>query len=490
MSKINFPESGMDKQTILDNLQSMKSRDLPWQSGKAFAYIYGTDAETMQFSAQAYNMYLTENGLDPSSFPSLLQLETEVIAMLADLLNGGTEACGNLTSGGTESVILAVKTARDFARATRPEVTKPEIIIPETAHPCFQKAAHYLDVAVKIIPVNPETFRADVTAMEAAITNQTILMVGSAPSYAHGVIDPIQELAAIAKSKGILFHVDCCVGGMYLPFAEMLGYDIQLFDFRVDGVTSISCDLHKFGYVPKGCSTVLYKNKELRHHQLFSCSNWPGYTIVNPTVTSSKSGGPMAGAWSMFKLWGKEGYKNAVKACQEATDAFIDGLKSIPELELLVRPDMSLFSFKSTTEDVSVFQLIENMNKRGWHLQLQLASLASQEAVHLTITHFNTKHIAELLEDLKIVVLELKAKRHPSNVMMMGLDASMIQLLMDEFTPDMLDNLEALLGMDMSANGGLPDDMVTINSLLNSLKPEHRDALLTAFVNRMYTSPK
>jgi sphinganine-1-phosphate aldolase len=487
MSKIQFPENGAAQNSIIKNLTEMKSHDLPWQSGKAFAYIYGTDMDVMQFSADAYKMYLTENGLDPTSFPSLLKLETEVIGMLSDLLHGGESACGNLTSGGTESVMLAVKTARDWARANKAEINRPEMIIPETAHPCFQKAAHYLGLEVKIVPVDPETFRADTKAMEAAISSQTILLVGSSPSYAHGVIDPIEELAAIAKSKGLLFHVDCCVGGMYLPFAEMLGYDLPLFDFRVDGVTSISCDLHKFGYVPKGCSSVLYKNKELRQYQLFSCSNWPGYTIVNPAVTSSKSGGPMAGAWAMFKHWGKDGYKKAVKACQEATASFIDGLKEIPELQLLGNPDMSLLSFKSLSPDVSIFHLIDAMNKKGWHLQLQLASHASKEAVHLSITHFNTPHITALLADLKATVAELKASVHPSNEMMMGLDASMIQLLMDNFTPDMLDNLEALLGMDMSAGNGIPDDMITINSLLNSLKPEQRDALLTAFVNRMYT---
>ena len=486
MGKINFPENGIANETVYQALNEAKANDLKWQDGKAFAYIYGTDAETMQFAAKAYNLYLTENGLDPSSFPSLLKLETEVISMLSDLLNGGKEACGNLTSGGTESVMLAVKTARDWARENKPDITRPELIIPETAHPCFQKAAHYLGLDLKIIAVNKDTFKVEPEAMAAAISNNTILIVGSAPSYAHGVIDPIEELAAIAKSKGLLFHVDCCVGGMYLPFAEMLGYEVPKFDFRVDGVSSISCDLHKFGYVPKGCSSVIYKNKELRQHQLFSCSSWPGYTIVNPTVTSSKSGGPMAAAWAMFHIWGKEGYKKAVERCQKATDAFIEGLKEIPEFELLGKPVMSLLSFKLINPNISVFHLIDKMGKKGWHLQLQLASNVSGEAIHLTISDFNSPHINALLDDLKITIEELKNEQHPSNEMMMGLDASMIQLLMDNFTPDMLDNLEALLGMDVSSNNGLPEDMVNINSLLNSLKPEQRDALLKAFVNRMY----
>ena len=486
MGKFQFPDTGKDKESIFQSLTDLKVNDLKWQDGKAFAYIYGTEKETMQFAAEAYQLYLTENGLDPSSFPSLLKLETEVISMLSDLLHGGKDACGNLTGGGTESVMLAVKTARDWARANKPEINRPEMIIPETAHPCFQKAAHYLGVDVKIIPVDKTSFKADTAAMAEAINNQTILLVGSAPSYAHGVIDPIEEIAALAKSKGLLFHVDCCVGGMYLPFAEMLGYEIPKFDFRVDGVSSISCDLHKFGYVPKGCSSILYKNKELREYQLYSCSNWPGYTIVNPTVSSSKTGGPMAAAWAMFRNWGKEGYKKAVDSCQKATAQFISGLKDMPEFELLGKPAMSLLSFKVTDPAISIFQLIDKMAKKGWYLQLQLASNASGEAIHLTITDFNTAHIASLLNELKITLEELKKEQHPSNEMLMGLDASMIQLLMDNFTPDMLDNLEALLGMDISSNSGLPQDMVTVNSLLNSLKPEQRDALLKAFVNRMY----
>lgn len=488
MSTIQFPTQGEDKNSILSALRAMKQKDLPWQTGKVMAYIYGTDEPVMEMAKEAYQLFLTENGLDPSSFPSLLKLEREVIAMVADLLNGGSEATGNCTSGGTESVILAVKTARDHARATRPEVTRPEIIVPETAHPCFHKAAHYLDVVVKMIPVDPTTYRADVKLMEEAISDQTILMVGSAPSYTHGVIDPIDVLAPLAQSRGILFHVDCCVGGMYLPFAKMLGYDIPPFDFSVQGVTSMSCDLHKFGYVPKGCSSVIYRDKELRQYQIYACSLWPGYTLVNPTVLSSKTGGPMAAAWSMFHHWGKEGYKKAVQACQEATTQLIEGLKEIPQLRVLGEPKISLLSFVSTTDALNVFELAEVMGKRGWYLQAQLASNASPQGLHISITHFNTPHIPALIQDLKECVAELTGeKQHKSKEMLMGLDSSMIQLMLADFNPDMLDMLEVVLGTN---EAGMPEDMVMINNILNGLNSEQRDMLLKAFVNRMFTSPK
>jgi sphinganine-1-phosphate aldolase len=482
-----FPEKGLNREEVLHQLEALKAEDLDWKSGKIMAYVYATDQEAKDLAEEAYAKYFTENGLDPSSFPSLLQLERQVTSMVGHLLGGGNEAAGNCTSGGTESVILAVKTARDYARKHKVEITEPEIIIPETAHPCFHKAGHYLNVKVVTVPVDKESFRVDPKDMEAAISPNTILLVGSAPSYAHGVMDPIEEIAAIAKKNDILCHVDSCVGGMYLPFAKMLGHDIPNFDLSVDGVTSISCDLHKFGYVPKGCSTIIYKNKELRQHQFYTCSNWPGYTIVNPTVLSSKTGGPMAGAWAMFMHYGLEGYKRAVADCQAATKTLIEEVKNILELEVLGDPDMSLVAFKSIDENISIFDLAEAVNKKGWYLQVQLASNASPEAIHVTISHFNAPHIPALVEVIKETIQEMKATKSEAQELMMGLDATMISLLLAEFTPDMLDNMEAMLGIESS--NGLPDDMAMINNILNSLQPEQRDMLLSAFVNRMFSNP-
>lgn len=483
---MHFPENRLEQHQILEQLTAMKSNDLDWATGKVMAYVYQTDAEAKKLAEAAYLSYLTENGLDPSSFPSLLQLEREVIAMLAQLLNAGSEAAGNCTSGGTESVMLAVKTARDYARKEK-GIAHPEIIVPETAHPCFHKAGHYLDVKVNVIPVDKVSFKANVEAMAAAINENTILLVGSAPSYAHGVIDPIEEIAALATSKGILCHVDACVGGMYLPFAKMLGADLPAFDFSVEGVSSMSCDLHKFGYVPKGCSTIIYRNKELRQYQLYACSDWPGYTIVNPTVLSSKTGGPMAAAWAMFNYFGIEGYKKAVEACESATQLLLKGIEEIPELEVLGEPVMSLIAIRSKEESLAVFELAETMKEHGFYIQVQLASNASVEALHITISHFNCEHVPEMIEAFKKSVAFLKSDKAPNMEMLAGLDASMIKLLLDEFTPDMLDNMEALLGID--STGGIPDNFALINSILNGLEPAQRDMLLTAFVNRMFTQP-
>ncbi len=486
MSPLTFPTTADSRENIFEALKALKKDDIPWKSGKVMAYIYKTIPEAHALSDEAYNLYLTENGLDPTQFPSLLILEREVVAMVADLLQGGTEAVGNCTSGGTESVILAVKTARDRARKLYPQITEPEIIIPETAHPCFHKAGHYLNVKVKMTPVDPVTFKANVQAMEAAITDQTIMIAGSTPSYTHGVIDDIEAIAALAQSRGLLCHVDACVGGMFLPFAKMLGYPIPNFDFSVPGVTSMSCDLHKYGYVPKGCSTILYKNKDLRQYQMFSCSAWPGYTIVNPTVLSSKTGAPMAAAWSTFKFLGVDGYKTAVKDCMDARDVVLDVLKEIPELDLLGFPEMSMIAFNSNSEALSVFELAERMKMKGWHIQAQLKSSVCDAGIHLSISHFNAEHMPALMAALKESVEELKAEaasKAPDPILAM-LNPQMIQGLMANFQPEMLDQLEQILGSD---DKGVPDNFVAINNILNTLEPAQRDTLLVAFMNKMFS---
>ncbi len=485
MNDLIFPTKAESKEEIYKALKGLKKEDIPWQSGKVMAYVYKTIPEAHELANEAYTLFLTENGLDPTQFPSLLQLEKSVIAMVADLLNGGTNAVGNCTSGGTESVMLAVKTARDRARDLFPHIIDPEIIIPETAHPCFHKAGHYLNVKVKMIPVDRTTFKADVNAMEAAITDQTILLVGSAPSYTHGVIDNIEAIASLAQANNLLCHVDACVGGMFIPFAKMLDYPMPAFDFSVPGVSSISCDLHKFGYVPKGCSSIIYRNKELRQYQLFSCSLWPGYTIVNPTVLSSKTGGPMAAAWSLFKFLGTEGYKNAVKACMEGRQVVIDALKDIPELYLLGEPAIGMLSFASNSAAVNVFELTERMKAKGWFIQAQLKSNVSDAGIHLSISHFNAPHMASLMVDLKAIVEELKKETDKSQQMVF--DPAMIKNMMANFTPDMLDSLEQILGKN---DKGIPDNFVVVNKILNTLEPVQRDKLLVAFINKMFSVEK
>lgn len=484
-NKIAIPQKGLEAAEILSQLEAMKSHDVPWDSGKVLAYVYEPKKETENLAKDAYRMYLIENGLDPTAFPSLLKLENDLIGMAKDLLGGGKdEVVGNMTSGGTESIILAVKTARDYFKAKRPEIKEPELIIAETAHAAFHKAGHYLGVKVVMVPVNTTTFKVEPKLVEAAITENTILIVGSAPSYAHGVVDPIEELAKIAKSRDILCHVDACVGGFYLPFAQKAGYDVTPFDFSVDGVTSISADFHKYGYAIKGASCILQKNRDLRRYQIFACSSWSGYTIINPTVLSSKTGGPLAGAWATLNHIGQEGYIEIVKGCQEATQLCREGIAEIPELEILGDPDINLVAIASTDPKINIFAISDWMAKRGWHIQVQLASTCSREALHLSINRANIAQIPELLEQFKLAIAELKEKESPE----MAFDPAMLAPMFDNMNAETFDNLAGMLGLGGGGEGaGLPDDLEMINNILNKLPAAQRNVLLTEFMNKLFT---
>ncbi|MGK0389216.1 MAG: sphinganine-1-phosphate aldolase, partial [Maribacter sp.] len=293
-----FNESSPSSTEIEQSLRDLKTNDLPWESGKVMAYIYEPDPEAYALIKKAYMMFLTENGLDPTAFSSLLKMEQDVIDIAIELLGGDKNSAGNFTFGGTESIMLAVKSARDFIREKYPENTKPNIVLPVTAHAAFFKACHYLCVEAKVIEVDEESFLPSISDYEKVIDEHTIMLVCSSPSYAHGVVDPVVDIAALAKEKNLLCHVDACVGGMYLPFAKRLGFDIPDFDFSVDGVTSISMDFHKYGYTAKGASCILYKERELRKYQIYTCSDWSGYSVVNATVMSSKTGGSLAACWA------------------------------------------------------------------------------------------------------------------------------------------------------------------------------------------------
>lgn len=482
-----LPKTGRPAQEILDQLARFKHNDVAWESGKVLAYVYEPSAETKAVTKAAYSLYLIENGLDPTAFPSLLQLENDLIGMAIDLLGGDAETVGSFTSGGTESIMLAVKTARDYFRDKRPEVTTPEIIVAETAHAAFHKAGHYLGVKVVVAPVNRETFRLEVDAVRERITDNTILLVGSAPSYAHGVIDPIEELAALALERDLFCHVDACVGGFYLPFARKAGYDIPAFDFQVPGVTSISADFHKYGYAAKGASCILQKNRTLRSYQIYACSSWAGYSIVNPTVLSSKTGGPLAGAWATFQHIGEAGYMQMVQDCEAATAQCLEGLKSIPTLSVLGQPDMNMVAIASNDPRVNVFAISDYMSERGWHIQVQLASSCGPEALHLSINPNNLPHIPELIAELKQAVATLQQREAPEA----AIDTSFLAPMLENLTPDTFDQLAEGLGLGGdSTESGLPDQLELINTLLNNLPPEQRNTLLIEFMNKLFVAAK
>ena len=319
---------------ILDRLRAMQATDVPVTGGHTLAYVYDSGlADADRAGRQAVALYAGSNGLDPTAFPSLLQMENELVGFACSLLEAPASAVGTVTSGGTESVLLAVQGARDSG-----PVEWPNMVLPSTVHAAFLKAAHYFGVEARVAAVGPD-FRADVDAMAALIDDDTVLLVGSAPSYAHGVVDPITELAAVATERGVRMHVDACIGGWVLPYAARLGRALPTWTFAVEGVTSISVDLHKYAYAPKGTSILLHRTAELRRPQYFAAADWPGYTMLNPTMQSTKSGGPLAGAWAVVNTIGDDGYLALCRELFESVDRLADTIATIPGLSLLTRPD-------------------------------------------------------------------------------------------------------------------------------------------------------
>ena len=475
---MQIPQNGLSKQEIFAALQAFKGRDMDWKAGRVFCYVYDPGDDPAEVTREAYVQFLSENGLDPTVFPSLLKLETDVVRMVINLLRGDANAVGNLTSGGTESIMLAVKTARDMARFTQPHIKEPEMVLPKTAHAAFHKAAHYLSVKPVLVDIDPQTFKVRAEDMEKAITENTILLVASAPSYSQGVIDPISEIGIIAQKRNLLFHVDACVGGIHLSFMRQLGYDVPAFDFTIPGVTSISTDLHKYGYAAKGCSAIMYRGKDLRRFQIFACTDTTGYTLINPTMLSSKSGGPFAGAWAVLNFLGQEGYKRNIKAVQDATQKIIEGIKAIPELRILGEPAMSLISIAS--DSFNVYQLADEMGKRGWFIQGQFSTPHTPRNLHLSISFGNARNADVLLQDLRECVKLVKSKP--------PIDSDAIRQMVGFALQS--PNPAAAFGQ-LAASAGLsgsdlPTEMAFINEILDILPDEVCNQFLINYFNDLY----
>lgn len=473
-----LPKKGRPKEEIFAELERFKARDLDWRAGRVWAYVYNPGDEVREVVNRAYTMFLTENALDPTVFPSLLRLETGVVRMVADLLRGDENVVGHITSGGTESNLLAVKTARDWARAHRPEVTQPEMVLPITAHGSLHKAAHYFSVRPVVVEVNPQTFQVEPEAMRAAITPNTILLVASAPNWSQGVLDPIPEIAEIARERGLLFHVDACVGGFYLSFLRRMGHPVPDFDFAVPGVTSISADLHKYGYAAKGASTILYRDKEIRRYQLFACAETTGYTLINTTILSSKSGGPMAGAWAVLNYLGEEGFFHIVRTVHEATQRLIRGINEIPELHVLGEPAMCLFSF--TSDQINLFQLADAMARRGWYIQAQPSTPVTPRSLHISVNYGNAHRVDAFLADLREAVEEVKQATpiHTENV------RAMIGWALQ--SPDPQEAFRQVMEMVGIEGTELPEELALINEILDLLPDPLADALLVDYFNNLY----
>jgi glutamate/tyrosine decarboxylase-like PLP-dependent enzyme len=480
---VQIPATGQSAADVQSALEAARVRDLPWRTGRVFGYVYDAGEQVADVAKDAYMRYLTENALDPTEFPSLLRFETEVVAMCADHLGGDAAVVGNFTSGGTESIFLAVKAARDAFVAHHPEVLRPEIVLARTAHAAFFKAAHYLACEVVVTEVDGETFQAIPAAFSESITDRTCLLVASASGYAHGVVDPVSELGALALAHGIRLHVDGCIGAFVLPFFRELGASIPEFDFRVPGVTSMSMDLHKYGYCPKGASVVLYRNKDLRRDQIYVCASWSGYTLANANVQSSRSGGPMAAAWAVLHHVGRDGYLRLCADLLTTRDFVVAGVRAIPGLRVLGEPHMCLVAITASDPAVDVFYLADRIARRGWYVQPQLSMTNSPANIHLTLTTANVPHMPAFLADLAEAVAE--ARSTPAPVIPPFLAQALTQINFDTLDDATFGQLLGAAGL--GTGGELPESRVVINKILDALAPRVRERVVKFFFNDLYT---
>ncbi|HEV7974133.1 pyridoxal phosphate-dependent decarboxylase family protein [Amycolatopsis sp.] len=464
---------------ILAELRSLRAADLPTHGGRTLAYVYDSGlAGVDELAASAHALASSANGLDPTAFPSLLRMENDLVAAAADLLGGSAQTVGSVTSGGTESCMLSVLAARD----ARPEITSPNVVLPATVHAAFHKAAHFFGVRPISVPVDPATFRADPAAMAAAIDESTVLVVASAPSYAHGVVDPIPEIAAAAAARGVRMHVDACIGGWVLPYFAKLGADVPPFDFGVEGVTSVSVDLHKYAYCPKGVSVLLHASAELRRSQYFASADWPGYTMLNTTLQSTRSGGPLAAGWAVLKHIGEDGYLKLASDTRDAVREIRVGIEAIDGLRILGDPDSTLLAMTSTG-DFDLFTVADEMRERGWYTQPQFAHQSSPMNLHLTITAANRGNEKEFLADLTASVDVARAAGPV--VVDPEVAAFVAALNPGELTGEQFAGLLAAAGM--GGDTGLPTRMAEINALLAEAPAPLRERLLLEFLGALYT---
>ncbi|WP_067483975.1 pyridoxal phosphate-dependent decarboxylase family protein [Actinomadura hibisca] len=475
-----LPETGRAADDLLADLARLRAADLPVRGGKVTAYVYDTGRpDVHDAAARAYLETLEVNGLDPTAFPSIVALEREVLAAVAERLGGSAATPGIFTSGGTESIMLAVKAARD----ARPVEGRPQIVVPGSAHPAFHKAAHYLGLEITSVPVDPKTFRADPAAMAAALTERTVLVVASAPSYPQGVLDPVAEIAALAAARGVPCHVDACVGGWVLPWLRETGREVAPFDLSVPGVTSISCDLHKYGYAPKGASVVLFADQAMRRAAYFASARWPGYTVINSGVQSSKSAGPLGAAWTTLMAVGAQGYRDLAAGAMAAADTLIAGVAQVPGLRVLGTPDAPLVSIASDDPALDVFVLADEARARGWFFQPQLSYQGIPANLHFTLTG-----VSEQAVDLLLVALAESAEAAraagPPDVPA-ELAAALADLDLDSLDDEGFAGLLSAVGVDL--NGGGEPEMAMVNAVLDKLPPATREALLIRFLSALYS---
>jgi sphinganine-1-phosphate aldolase len=458
---VTLPPTSRPGEEVLKAMRRIKAHDAKWHDGKTWSLVFHAGDKVTDLLREAYGLFFSENGLNPIAFPSLKRFEAEVVAMTADLLGGDSRTVGNMTSGGTESILMAVKTARDWARSEKPAVTTPEMILPATAHPAFDKAAHYFCVKAVRVPVSSD-YRADVAAMRDAVTPDTVLLIGSAPSYPQGVVDPIEGIASVAREINALCHVDACVGGFMLPFVRQLGYQIPDFDFRIPGVTSISVDLHKYAYAAKGASVILYKDGDLRRRQFFVQTEWSGGIYASPTMTGTRPGGAIAAAWAIMNTLGRQGYLDIADTVMKTTARLRQGIEAIQGVAVLGDPPMSILALGSDT--LNIYEVGDALTESGWHLDRQ----QNPPSLHLTVTHAHAAVAEQFLADLAqaVSLANRFTLARLFNSLQVGAVKAAARILPEEIMSDLTGRASSLMGLK---GGQLPGRTAAMYGMMASL---------------------
>jgi glutamate/tyrosine decarboxylase-like PLP-dependent enzyme len=403
-----LPHDGRSWPELAQTLRDLKRDDLDWRRGRHAAFVWHADDAVEEVAREAYALFMTENGLGLRAFPSLRRMEADVVGMVRDLLGGDDATAGHLTSGGTESIFLATHAARQWARRHRPGISEPEIVAAWSAHPAVNKAAHYLGMTVRRVPVGAD-FRADAAAMAAAITPRTVMLYGSAPTYSLGVIDPIAALADLARTRGLWLHVDACVGGILGPFVRALGHPVPEFGLALPGVTSVSADLHKSGYAAKGASVVLFRTSEHQAAGRYDFDDWPTGLYSVDTFTGTRPGGAVAAAWAVMHFLGKTGYRRIAATVMDAKARLVEGLARIGGgLHVWGEPELWAVGYGSDTHDI--LTVADRMTTRGW----SVGRIREPRGIHLMVTPVHAPIIDDYLADLARSVTEAAVVTGPS----------------------------------------------------------------------------
>jgi sphinganine-1-phosphate aldolase len=400
-------DEAMSSDAILAHLDDLKRDDVRWRDGRAFTLVYYGGADVLAVAEEAYRRYSSENALNTDAFPSLRRLQSDVVAIVGDWLQAGDDGAGFMTSGGTESILMAVKAARERGRKER-GITEPNVVLPTSAHAAFEKGCYYFGLESRRVAVGAD-WRADVAAMQDAIDDNTVLLVGSAPQYPQGVIDPITEIAALAGDRNINCHVDACMGGVTLTYMARLGEAVPPWNFAVPGVTSISVDLHKYGYTAKGASVIMHRSKHLRGYQTYVTDNWLGGVYGSSGVLGTKGGGSMAAAWAVMHYLGDEGYMRATSTARAACLQLAEAVRAIPQLAIRAEPQATLLAFGAAGDSqLDVFAVADALWRRGWYVDRQ----GPPPSLHCTVSVVHEGRIETFVNDLQASLAEVAEARH------------------------------------------------------------------------------